>query len=92
MKLVGPKKPGAGVNVTCAPSVVAVPPSTAPTETTWSPWPSGSMSLPRTPTVTAWSWFVVAASPRASGGGADGGVTVRLTVADADSPAASVTV
>ena len=42
--------------------------------------------------VTACSWFVVAASARAAGGGADGGVTVRATDALAVSPAASVTV
>ena len=50
------------------------------------------MSLPSTATVTACSWFVVAASGRASGGGAAGGVTFRATDADAVSPPASVTV
>src|SRR5215216_4751734 len=88
----GPKKSPFGVNVTDWPSVVAAPADTAPTDVTVSPRPSGSMSLPRTGMVTAWPWFVVAWSPRAWGGGADGAVTVSDTVAVADSPAASVTV
>ena len=50
------------------------------------------MSLPSTATVTAWPWFVVAASGWACGGGADGGVIVSDTVPVADAPAASVTV
>ena len=69
-----------------------MPASDAPADVTVRPWPSGSMSLPSTATVTAWPWFVVAASAWACGGGADGGVIVSDTVPVADSPAPSVTV
>ena len=91
MNEAGPKKSGFGVNVTLPPSVVADPAGVAPTEVTVRPRPSGSRSLPRTATVTAWPWFVVAWSGWACGGGALGAATVSDTVAVAPSPAASVT-
>ena len=90
--VVVPKKSLLGLNVTRRPSVVAVPPLDAPTDVTVSPWPSGSMSLASTATVTGVAWFVVAVSGRACGGGASGAATVRVTVAVADSPPESVTV
>ena len=90
--VVVPKKSLLGLNVTRRPSVAAVPPLDAPTDVTVSPWPSGSMSLASTATVTGVAWFVVAESGRACGGGASGAATVRFTVAVADSPPESVTV
>ena len=90
--VVVPKKSLLGLNVTRRPSVVAVPPLDAPTEVTVRPWPSGSMSLASTATVTGVAWFVVTVSGRACGGGASGAATVRFTVAVADSPPESVTV
>ena len=88
-----PKNVGSGVTVRLpsASTATAAGPSTAPAETTRSPWPSGSTSLASTGTLTLVLCVIRRWSATAIGGGVRFGVTVTVTVATACAPALSVT-